>query len=347
LARFLHDPEESKRMEKSSSRHLLIALTLILASAFAGFAAGAREQPSTDTAPSIIQKKPVFVMVPKGVHPYFEPVYKGFTDAAARYAVLSEVDAPPRFDVALQVKVIEDLIARGVSGIAISANDDKGLVTVIHEAVQAGIKVITVDAPAPSSEALTYIGTDNESAGYEAGKRMAAAMARRGTIAILQGGLDATNLNLRTRGFKRALAEAAPGITVVGVVDERGDFSESVTQTEAILEAHPELSAIFSVSAEGAPAAAAVVKRQGKAGRVLVAGFDDLGDTLQGIRDGLIVFCVVQNTYRMGWLSVERLLDAVANRPVPKVIDTGVVFVDRKNIDTYKGMMEAENSRSL
>ena len=107
----------------------------------------------------------VFVMVPKGVHPYYEPVYKGFTEAATRYGVISEVDAPPRFDVALQVKVIKDLIARGVNGIAISANDDKGLVSVIHEAAQAGIKVITFDAPAPSSEALTYIGTDNESAG--------------------------------------------------------------------------------------------------------------------------------------------------------------------------------------
>ena len=118
--------------------------------------------------------------MPKGVHPYFEPVYRGFEDAAAAHGVSSEVDAPPRFDVALQVKVIEDLIARGVDGIAISANDDKGLVAVIHEAVQAGIKVITVDAPAPSSEALTYIGTDNESAGYLAGRRMAAAMNGRG-----------------------------------------------------------------------------------------------------------------------------------------------------------------------
>jgi len=40
---------------------------------------------------------------------------------------------------------------------------------------------------------------------------------------------------------------------------------------------------------------------------------------------------------------VERLLDAVNGRPVAKVIDTGVVFLDRKNIDTYKGAMEAGN----
>jgi ribose transport system substrate-binding protein len=286
-------------------------------------------------------------MVPKGVHPYFEPVYRGFEEAAKKYGILSEVDAPPRFDVALQVKVIEDLIARGVSGIAISANDDQGLVAVIHEAAQAGIKVITVDAPAPSSEALTYIGTDNESAGYEAGKRMAAAMSGQGSVAVLQGGLAATNLNLRTKGFTRALAEHAPGISVVDVVDEGGDFAMSVNRTEEILIRYPTLSAIFSVSAEGAPAAAAVLKRQSRTGKVLVAGFDDLGDTLQGIREGSIVFCVVQNTYRMGWLSVERLMDAVSGRAVPRIIDTGVVFVDRKNIDTYKRSMEADNNHQL
>jgi ribose transport system substrate-binding protein len=304
---------------------------------------GNREQSS----PPAPDRPLTFVMVPKGVHPYFEPVYRGFEEAAKKYGILSEVDAPPRFDVALQVKVIEDLIARGVSGIAISANDDQGLVAVIHEAAQAGIKVITVDAPAPSSEALTYIGTDNESAGYEAGKRMAAAMGGQGTVAVLQGGMAATNLNLRTRGFMRALAEHAPGITVVAVVDEGGDFAKSVNRTEEILSRYPTLSAIFSVSAEGAPAAAAVLKLQARAGKVLVAGFDDLGDTLQGIREGSIVFCVVQNTYRMGWLSVERLMDAVKGRAVPRVIDTGVVFVDRRNIDTYKRSMEADNIHQL
>jgi ribose transport system substrate-binding protein len=115
-----------------------------------------------------------------------------------------------------------------------------------------------------------------------------------------------------------------------------------VHQSEALLADHPDLSAIFSVSAEGAPAAAAVARRAGRAGRLLIAGFDDLQDTLEGIRDGSIRFCVVQKTYRMGWLSVERLLDAVQGRPVPPVIDTGVVFVDRGNLDSYLEGIERE-----
>ncbi len=333
----------ARKMRSNKSPFFLVSVLVLAVASTSCHGGGNRET----AAPPTPARPLTFVIVPKGVHPYFEPVYRGFEAAAKKYGILAEIDAPPRFDVALQVKVIEDLIARGVSGIAISANDDQGLVAVIHEAAQAGIKVITVDAPAPSSEALTYIGTDNESAGYEAGKRMAAAMGGQGSIAVLQGGMAATNLNLRTRGFMRALAEYGTGITVVAVVDEGGDFAMSVNKTEEILAEYPKLGAIFSVSAEGAPAAAAVLKRQGRAGKVRVAGFDDLGDTLQGIRDGSIVFCVVQNTYRMGWLSVERLRDVVNGRTVPRVIDTGVVFVDRRNIDSYQRSMEADNTTQL
>jgi ribose transport system substrate-binding protein len=336
---------------KRAAAILSFLLPLLLAPSL--FAAGAREpQPAVSPAQAEAghaaarsDAQLTFVMVPKGTHPYFEPAYRGFDQAARRYGIQTEIEAPPRFDVALQVKVIQDLIARGVDGIAISANDDAGLVAVIHEAMRAGIKVITFDAPAPSSEALTYIGTDNESAGFEAGKRMAQAMGGRGTLAVLQGGLGAANLNLRTSGLRRGLAEAGPRIEVVTVVDEGGDFSESVNQTEALLRRFPALSAVFSVSAEGTPAAAAVLKRQGRSGKVIVAGFDDLKDTLTGIRDGSIVFCVVQRTYQMGWMSIARLRDAVRGRPVPAVIDTGVVFVDRSNIDSYAEQMEAGDAR--
>src|SRR4030067_876856 len=170
MARFLHENLRIS-MRKISA---LGTLLLLVPSLLFGLAA-----PETDRDPGSAQAgdaRLLFVMVPKGGHPYYEPVYRGFHAAAGHYGVRSEVDAPPRFDVTLQVKVIEDLVARRVDGRS---------------------KVITFDAPAPSSEALTYIGTDNQSAGYEAGRRMAQAMGGRGKIAVLQGGLSAAHLNLR------------------------------------------------------------------------------------------------------------------------------------------------------
>src|SRR5437016_10826120 len=91
--------------------------------------------------------KKTFVMVPKGVHPYYEPCYEGFKDAAAKYGVKAEYRAAKAFEVPQEVEVIENVIARHVDGIAISALDDQWLAPVIEEAAKAGIKVITFEDP--------------------------------------------------------------------------------------------------------------------------------------------------------------------------------------------------------
>jgi ribose transport system substrate-binding protein len=286
--------------------------------------------------------KKTFVMVPKGVHPYYEPCYEGFKAAAEKYDVTVDKVDPQKFELPLQVKAIEELIAQRVDGIAISALDDAGLVPVIAEATKAGIKVITFDAPAPSSQALTYIGTDNKTAGFEAGKRMAELTKGKGKLVILQGGLGAANLNLRTQGFKEAMAKFAPGVQILEVVDVQGDFSVATNKTEAVLQTYPDLTAIFAVSAEGAPAAAGVLKQQKKAGKIVLGGFDDLKDTLEGIKDGTVAFCLVQKTFKMGWLSVEALLDATKGKALPKVTDTGVLFVTKANVNDYMGEMKKE-----
>lgn len=289
-------------------------------------------------------KKPTFVMVTKAVHPYYEPCYEGFKAAATKYNVKVERVDPQKMELPMQVKAIEELIAQRVDGIALSAVDDAGLKPVIAEAAKAGIKVITFDAPAPSTAQLTYIGTDNQTAGFEAGKKMAEVTKGQGKLVILQGGLGAANLNLRTKGFKEAMAKFAPKVKILEVVDVQGDFSVATNKTEALLQTYPDLTAIFAVSAEGAPASAGVLKQQGKAGKIVVAGFDDLPETLKGVKSGVISFAIVQKTFKMGWLSVEALLDAQKGKKLPKVTDTGVLFVTKANAGTYMNEMKKEFS---
>jgi ribose transport system substrate-binding protein len=276
------------------------------------------------------------------VHPYYEPCYEGFKDAGAKYGVKTEYLAAKAFEVPQEVEIIENVIARHVDGIAISALDDQGLVPAIEVATKAGIKVITFDAPAPSSKALTYIGTMNEAAGHSAAEELMKIMNNEGEVAVLQGGLGAPNLNDRFKGFEQCLKEKAPNIKIVAREDEQGKIDMTVNKTEALLQAHPNLKAIFGVSAEVCPGAAAALKQQGKAGKIILAGFDDLPDTLAGIRGDVVNFCIAQRTYKMGWLSVEKLLDAIDNKPFPKEIDTGVLIITKANVDTYMQEMKKE-----
>jgi ribose transport system substrate-binding protein len=315
---------------------------LLLCACLASLLSSCGKKESDQPASQAKGKEKVLVMVPKGVHPYYEPCFEGFKDAAAKYGVKAEYRAAKAFEVPQEVDIIENVIARHVDGIAISALDDQGLVPVIEEATKAGIKVITFDAPAPSSKALTYIGTMNEAAGYAGAEELIKVMGTEGEVAVLQGGLGAPNLNDRYKGFERCLKEKAPKIKIVAREDEQGKIDLTVNKTEALLQAHPNLKAIFGVSAEACPGAAAALKQQGKAGKIVVAGFDDLPDTLAGIRDGSVNFCIAQRTYKMGWVSVEKLLEAIEGKPLPKEIDTGVLVITKANVDTYMQDMKKE-----
>jgi ribose transport system substrate-binding protein len=313
-------------MRKKLIAALLLTALVIAPAVFAG-----GQQEGSDL--------PTFVMVPKLVHPFYEPCIEGFKDAGEKYGVNIEVESPPKFDISLQVKVIEDLIARGVDGIAISAVDNKGLVAVVKEAVDAGITVICFDADAPATARDCYIGTVNEAAGYTAGEYMFKELGGKGDVAILQGGL-APNLNARQKGFREAASKT--NVDIVAFEDFQADLAMGVNKTEALLEAYPDLDAIFGVSAYGPVAPATVVKEQGRAGDILIGGFDDLPETITGIKDGSINFCLVQKAYKMGWLSVEQLIDLRAGKSVPPVTDTGVIIVTKDNVDSYMAAVKAE-----
>ena len=286
-----------------------------------------------------------FVMIPKSSSPYYKPCYEGFEAAGAKYGIDVRRTDPERADAAVQSEVIRKAVAQHVDGIAISAVDDAGLVEAIGAAARAGVPVITFDSPAPSSAALSYIGTDNRTAGLEAAKRLAAAAKGNGRVLVLQGGMAAANLNQRTQGFRDGLARFASGMKVLDVVDITGDAAAAGTRVEAALRQHPDATAVFSVSSAGTPAAVVALERQGRTGKVVVAGFDDLPATLDGIRKGAVSFCVVQKTFKMGWLAVRALLLAAAGRKPAQVVDTGVVFVTSANLDTYVEEMRSEVTR--
>lgn len=287
-------------------------------------------------------KEKVFVMVPKGVHPYYEPCYEGFEAAGKKFGVKTEYVAPQDFQLPLQVKVIENLIVRKVDGIAISALDNEGLIDVIQQAMDAGIKIVCFDADAPSSDRLSYIGTVNKTAGEVGAEQMVKYIGDKGEIAVLQGGLGASNLNMRFDGFKSKLDEIAPDMKIVAREDNEGKFELATNKTEALLGAYTNLKGVFSVSAEGAPGAAIAIEDAGKEGKIIIGGFDDLPDTIEAIKDGTVQFCLAQMTYKMGWLSVTELLKACDGKKIPTEIDTGMMVITKDNADTYMEQMQKE-----
>ncbi|OIP87953.1 MAG: LacI family transcriptional regulator [Rhodobacterales bacterium CG2_30_65_12] len=277
-------------------------------------------------------------LVPKVAVPFFDDCNAGAQEAADALGVNYQWVVPQNTQGSTQVKIIEDLIARQVDGIAISVNEPKSVEGVIQQAVDAGIKVLTFDSDSANSARSLYIGTINEQAGVTMGNSMAEAIGGEGKVAIITGQLGASNLNERIVGVEKAL-EAHPGIEIVALEGTEDDLARAVSVTEAILRANPDLAGIFGISQVGGPAVAKVLEQREfneMAGALKVFAFDDLPDTIRGVKEGYITGIMVQRPVTMGRLSVEQLVAQIQGEVSnPENIDTGVTVVNADNLDSY------------
>jgi ribose transport system substrate-binding protein len=276
-------------------------------------------------------------VVPKVAVPFFDDCNTGAQAAADALGVNYQWVVPQNTQGATQVKIMEDLIARQVSGIAISVNEPKSVEGVIKQAIDAGIKVVTFDSDSANSGRSLYIGTINKQAGVTMGNSMAEKLGGKGKVAIITGQLGASNLNERIEGVKEALA-AYPDIEIVATEGTEDDLAKAVSVTEAILRGNPDLAGIFGMSQVGGPAVAKVLAQQefaDRKGAVAVFAFDDLPDTIQGVKDGYINGIMVQRPVTMGKLAVEQLVAQINGEAPGGDIDTGVTVVNADNLDSY------------
>ena len=277
-------------------------------------------------------------VVPKVAVPFFDDCNKGAGEEAKTLGVNYQWVVPQNTQGSTQVKIIEDLMARHVDGIAISVNEPKSVEHVIKRAVDGGIKVLTFDSDSAKSARSMYIGTVNEAAGTAMAEVMAKQLGGEGEVAIVTGQLGATNLNERIAGIKKELAKT-PGIKIVATEGTEDDLARAVSVDEALFRAHPNLKGIFGVSQVGGPSVAKVMNTKefgSKKGTVKVIAFDDLPDTVRGVKDGFIQAIMVQRPVTMGKLAVEHLVDQIQGKETkPENVDTGVTVVTADNLGSY------------
>ena len=167
------------------------------------------------------------------------------------------------------------------------------------------------------------------------GESMAKALDGKGEWRSSPDSLGASNLNERISGIKKALAKY-PDMKIVATEGTEDDLAKAVSVDEALLRGHPNLKGIFGVSQVGGPSVAKVMATKefgAKRETVKVFAFDDLPDTVKGVKEGYIQGIMVQRPVTMGKLAVEHLVAQIDGKePTPADIDTGVSVVDANNL---------------
>ena len=207
-----------------------------------------------------------------------------------------------------QQRMVDDLLAKGVNGIAISPVDPKNQVQMINRAAGQAV-VVTQDSDAPNSNRTCYIGTDNEAAGRQAGELVKEALPQGGKIMVFVGTLDAQNAQERYRGLKKALEGSN-----VNIIDVRTDETDRVRakgNAATTLVNYPDIAGMVGLWSYNGPAILSAVREAGKIGKVKIIAFDEEDETLAGIKEGAIHATVVQQPYEFGYRSMIMLAKVI------------------------------------
>ena len=261
------------------------------------------------------------------------------TEAAARD--LKDVNVqfvmPADGTAATQKTDVDDLLAKGVKGIAISPVNPTDQTPYLNT-VASKTNLITSDSDAPNSSRLCYIGTDNEKAGEMAGDLIKKALPQGGKIALFVGKSDAQNAHDRIAGIQKAIQG-----TKIQIIDTRtddADHTRAVSNVSDELVKNPDVAGLVGIWSYNAPAIYNAVQKAGKVGKVQIIAFDQEDQTMAGIHAKAIYGTVVQDPYTFGYNSV-KLLDLLAKGdksglPADKMEIVPTQEITPTNIDAYE-----------
>ena len=194
---------------------------------------------------------------------------------------------------AKQVADVNSMIAQGVDAIFLAPREEKPLIPAVLAAKKAGIPLFLIDRGVDPNLAkagvdyVTFIGSDFIAEGKRAGEAMIEATGGKGIILELEGSTGSSPANDRKKGFDAVIA-GAPGLKIVA--SQSGDFNRDKGRqvAEALLQAHPEATAIYAHNDEMAIGAISALEAAGKkAGKdVIIVSIDGEKDGLQAVIDG-------------------------------------------------------------
>ncbi len=229
---------------------------------------------------------------------------------------------PGEMSAAAQKKILEDLLAKGIDGVAISPVNPDDSTAILNEVASKAV-LFTHDADAPNSDRVMYIGTDNVDAGRQAGELMKKALPDGGTAMLFVGTMDAANARERTQGIRESIEGS--GIEIIDIRTDGGDQTKAKANAEDTLAKYPDINLLVGLWAYNTPQIYNAVKAAGKEGTVQIVGFDEDQQTLKGITDGDILGTVVQQPYEFGYQSIIKMAKYLDG-------DTSVVPEDKLDI---------------
>ena len=242
---------------------------------------------------------------------------------------------------AKQKEIVEDLLVKGVVGIAISPVDAGNQTPMLNRAAEQAL-LVCQDSDAPASKRAFYLGTDNIAAGRAAGALVKEALPQGGTIMVFVGKKDQQNAKERFQGLNEALKDST--VKVLDLRADDGDRARAKANAADTLVKYPDLAGMVGLWAYNAPAILSALKDANQLGKVKVVAFDEEDETLAGVKAGTVHGTVVQQPYEFGYQSMKLMARHLAGDtafvPAEKSMFVPTENITASNVDAFRAKLQ-------
>lgn len=310
-------------MKKISLLILASIITLVLAACSMESGTSNKDSEGTNTTSEEGTKKIGFSISTLN-NPFFVTLSDGAESLAKEKGVgITVIDAQD--DASKQASDIEDLIQQGVDLLLINPVDSAAVASSVESANAAGIPVITVDRSADGGEVVSHITSDNVAGGQLAGEYLIELAGEGAKVAMLEGIAGSSAARDRGEGF---LSAVNGKVDIVSSLTANFDRGEGLTVMENMLQANPDIEAVFAQNDEMALGALEAIAALGK--DIIVIGFDATDDALTKIEEGKLAASVAQKPEEIGKSAIETAVSYLNGETVEEFIPVELELVKQQ-----------------
>jgi rhamnose transport system substrate-binding protein len=250
-------------------------------------------------------KKRFAIIVKNTGNPYNEKEMEGFKTAIEELGGEAILKAPDQPTAEAQIQMIEELIAQKVDSIALAGNDPDALQPALKKAMDAGIKVLSLDSAVNAQSRMVHVNqADPERIGRIQVQAISEMIGGQGEIAVLSATSQATNQNTWIEWMKKELEDPKyKDIKLVKVAYGDDLRDKSVSETEALLKSYPNLKGIIAPTTVGIAAAGKVLTDKGLKGKVHLTGLGLPSEMAEYIENGVSQWMYLWNPIDVGYLA--------------------------------------------
>ncbi len=257
-------------------------------------------------------------------NPFFVSVKDGVEAQAQKLGVnVKIVDA--QNDPAKQANDVADLIQQGVTVLLVNPVDSAAISTSVEAANKANIPVIALDRSADKGTIASLVASDNVKGGEMAAEYIIKKLGEGVKVAELEGIPGASATRERGEGFHKI---ADQKLNVVAKQSADFDRTKGLTVAENMLQANPDIQAIFAQNDEMALGAIEASKSAGK--QIFIVGFDGTDDGIKAVEGGTMAATIAQQPELMGQQGVDAAVKLAKGEKIEAKIAVPLKLVEKK-----------------